>query len=151
MNLADFRTSYEELDICCLSTVFLDGDSSSQWSASSYEGKWVAGVTAGGSLNNIGTSTTLTLSWALPIYLKMEESFLLISWTFLPLPETFWMNPQYRFKVEVNRENSLPTDEITMLVSLMQKPDKRNRRLSKNLHIGFSVFEVNPTCWGWSH
>lgn len=32
-----------------------------------------------------------------------------------------------------------------MLVSLMQKPDKRNRRLVQNLHIGFSVFEVNIT------
>lgn len=32
-----------------------------------------------------------------------------------------------------------------MLVSLMQKPDKRNRRLVQNLHIGFSVFEVNLT------
>lgn len=33
--------------------------------------------------------------------------------------------------------------ERNMLVSLMQKPDKRNRALVKNLHIGFSVFEVN--------
>lgn len=30
-----------------------------------------------------------------------------------------------------------------MLVTLMQKPDKRNRALVKNLHIGFSVFQVD--------
>lgn len=29
-----------------------------------------------------------------------------------------------------------------MLVSLMQKPDKRNRRLAQNLYIGFAVFQV---------
>lgn len=144
MTLADFRRFYEDLDICCLSTEFLDGDSSCQWKASSYDGGWVAGITSGGSLNNIGTSTTLTLSWSLHIYLNMEESFLLISWTSLPLPETFWTNPQYRFKVDkVDSEDSSRTNEITMLVSLMQKPDKRNRNLVKNLHIGLSVFEVN--------
>lgn len=40
---------------------------------------------------------------------------------------------------------SSSSNEKTMLVSLMQKPDKRNRRLVQNLHIGFSVFEVKLT------
>lgn len=54
--------------------------------------------------------------------------------------ETFWTNPQYRIKV--NNDKDLEDDEKNILVSVMQKPDKRHRRLAENLHIGFSVFEL---------
>lgn len=54
------------------------------------------------------------------------------------------MNPQYRVNVDKLLSGcSSGGNQKTMLVSLMQKPDKRNRRLVQNLHIGFSVFEVN--------
>lgn len=70
---------------------------------------------------------------------------LLITWMFVLL-ESFWTNPQYRVKVDkLLSECSSSDNDKTMLVSLMQKPDKRNRRLVKNLHIGFSVFEANLT------
>ncbi|MEQ2249300.1 hypothetical protein ILYODFUR_027847, partial [Ilyodon furcidens] len=53
--------------------------------------------------------------------------------------ETFWTNPQYRIKVH-GKPDSTQTKNI--LVSLMQKPDKRNRRMVQNLYIGFTIFEV---------
>ncbi|KAJ0062710.1 hypothetical protein NL108_004333, partial [Boleophthalmus pectinirostris] len=54
--------------------------------------------------------------------------------------ETFWTNPQYHVKVD--KDKNLKGDEKNILVSLMQVPDKRNRRRVQNFHIGFSVFEV---------
>lgn len=62
---------------------------------------------------------------------------------FIYLADSFWTNPQYRVRVVDN--NSEKTGEKNMLLSLMQKPDKRNRRLVQNLHIGFTVFEVSVT------
>ncbi|XP_008300900.1 calpain-A-like [Stegastes partitus] len=110
MTLQDFRKFYSDLDICCLCPDFLDGSSSCHWKTSFYEGRWVAGTTAGGCMNN---------------------------------RDSFWTNPQYRVKIDkLSSECSESQGEKNMLVSLMQKPDKRNRRLVQNLHIGFSVFEV---------
>ncbi|XP_035530438.1 calpain-1 catalytic subunit-like [Morone saxatilis] len=110
MTLEDFCRFYSDLDICCLCPDFLDGSTSCHWKTSFYEGRWVAGTTAGGCMNNL---------------------------------ESFWTNPQYRVKIEkLLSDCSAEQGEKNMLVSLMQKPDKRNRRLVKNLHIGFSVFEV---------
>ncbi|XP_021168830.1 calpain-1 catalytic subunit isoform X1 [Fundulus heteroclitus] len=54
--------------------------------------------------------------------------------------ETFWTNPQYRIKV-YGKPNS--SQSKNTLVSLMQKPDKRNRRMVKNLFIGFTIYEVS--------
>ncbi|KAF6717942.1 Calpain-1 catalytic subunit [Oryzias melastigma] len=54
--------------------------------------------------------------------------------------ETFWTNPQFR--VQISGEYSEKADDKNTLVSLMQKPDKRKRHLVKNLHVGFSIFEV---------
>ncbi|XP_039993790.1 calpain-1 catalytic subunit-like [Xiphias gladius] len=110
MTLQDFCKFYIDLDICCLCPDFLDGSSTCHWKTSFYEGRWVAGTTAGGCMNN---------------------------------RESFWTNPQYRVRIEkLSSECSQEQAGKNMLVSLMQKPDKRNRRLVQNLHIGFVVFEV---------
>uniref|UniRef100_A0A3B4ULQ0 Calpain-1 catalytic subunit-like n=1 Tax=Seriola dumerili TaxID=41447 RepID=A0A3B4ULQ0_SERDU len=106
MTMEDFCKFYTDLDICCTSPDFLDGNSSSRWNTSTYEGRWVAGTTAGGCMNN---------------------------------RDSFWTNPQYRVKID--GPYSEKDGGKNMLVSLMQKPDKRNRRLVQNVHIGFSVFE----------
>ncbi|KAM9709050.1 calpain-9-like isoform 2-T2 [Menidia menidia] len=50
--------------------------------------------------------------------------------------DSFWTNPQFRVNV------SGECLETNTLVSLMQKHDKRNRRLVQNLHIGFCVFQI---------
>ncbi|XP_075879553.1 calpain-1 catalytic subunit-like isoform X1 [Nelusetta ayraudi] len=111
MTLEDFCRFYSDLDICCLCPDFLDGSSSCHWKTSYHEGRWVAGTTAGGCMNNL---------------------------------ESFGNNPQYRVKIDaMSSECASEQNEKNMLVSLMQKPDKRNRRLVQNLHIGFSVFEVS--------
>ncbi|XP_069544253.1 calpain-1 catalytic subunit-like [Brachyistius frenatus] len=107
MTLEDFCKFYTDLDICGLSPDFLDGNSVCQWRTSMTEGRWVAGTTAGGCMNN---------------------------------RDSFWTNPQYR--IQVSGELSEYSGQKNLLVSLMQKPDKRNRRLVQSLHIGFSVFEV---------
>ncbi|KAF3844460.1 hypothetical protein F7725_007623 [Dissostichus mawsoni] len=88
MTLEDFCRFYSDLDICCPSPDFLDGNTSCHWKTSRYEGRW------------------------------------------------------YRVKIEeVLSECSGKQGEKNMLLSLMQKPDKRNRRLVQNLSIGFYVFE----------
>ncbi|XP_019749408.1 calpain-1 catalytic subunit-like [Hippocampus comes] len=111
MSLGEFCRFYSDLDICCMCPDFLDGNSSCHWKTSYYEGRWLAGKTAGGCLNN--------------------------------REQNFWTNPQYRVRVgQLHSECASKRGEKNMLVSLMQKPDKRNRALVKNLHIGFSVFEV---------
>uniref|UniRef100_A0A3Q3W3T0 Calpain catalytic domain-containing protein n=1 Tax=Mola mola TaxID=94237 RepID=A0A3Q3W3T0_MOLML len=107
MTLEDFCKFYVDLDICCLCPNFLDGQSSCHWKKTSYEGKWVSGITAGGCINN---------------------------------KDSFWTNPQYRFKIDHGYSETV--GEKNMLLSLMQKPHKRNRHLFQNLHIGFAVFEV---------
>uniref|UniRef100_A0A8C5DNK6 Calpain-1 catalytic subunit-like n=1 Tax=Gouania willdenowi TaxID=441366 RepID=A0A8C5DNK6_GOUWI len=111
LTLEDFLRFYSDLDICCLCPDFLDGGNSCHWKTSYYEGRWIAGTTAGGCINN---------------------------------PDSFWCNPQYRVKVEdLVGECAKTSGENNMLLSLMQKPDKRNRRLVKNLFIGFSIFKVS--------
>ncbi|RVE67655.1 hypothetical protein OJAV_G00104950 [Oryzias javanicus] len=110
MTLKDFCKYYSDLDICSSNPDFLEEGSACKWKTSFYEGRWVAGTTAGGCMNNL---------------------------------ESFWTNPQYRVQVEkLNSKCAEKQGEKNMLVSLMQKPDKRNRRLVQNLHIGFSIFEV---------
>uniref|UniRef100_A0A8C5DNR6 Calpain-8-like n=1 Tax=Gouania willdenowi TaxID=441366 RepID=A0A8C5DNR6_GOUWI len=106
LTLEDFCKFFTDLDICGLSPDFLGGNSSHPWETSTYEGRWVAGTTAGGCLNN---------------------------------KDTFWTNPQYRIKI--CGECSEDVCQNNVMVSLMQKPDKRNRRLVQNLHIGFSIYE----------
>lgn len=114
--LEDFCKFYSEMDICCLCPDFLDGSSTCHWKKSFYEGRWVAGTTAGGCMNN---------------------------------RDTFWTNPQYRVKIDQLFEKCAQSQgENNMLVSLMQKPDKRNRRLVQSLHIGFMIFEVPDTYKG---
>lgn len=57
MTLEDFCKFYSDLDICCLCPDFLDGSSSCHWKSSFHEGRWVAGITAGGCMNNPGTTS----------------------------------------------------------------------------------------------
>lgn len=141
MNLKDFCRFYSDLDICCLCPDFLDGSSSCHWKSFRYDGRWVAGISAGGCLNNIGTPPSLPRIYRNRKILAAHGHVSFLS-------ESFWVNPQYRVKVDKLLGGcSSSSGEKTMLVSLMQKPDKRNRRLVQNLYIGFTVFEVNgETC-----
>uniref|UniRef100_I3JNG1 Calpain catalytic domain-containing protein n=1 Tax=Oreochromis niloticus TaxID=8128 RepID=I3JNG1_ORENI len=102
----DFCKFYTDIDICGLSPDFLNESDSSQWKTSVYDGRWVAGTTAGGCLN---------------------------------YRDSFWTNPQCRFKICGGYSEK--DGDKNIMVSLMQKPEKRNRHLVQNLHIGFFIFE----------
>ncbi|XP_074552861.1 calpain-1 catalytic subunit-like [Halichoeres trimaculatus] len=118
MTLEDFVKFYTDLDICSKCPDFLDGSPSDHWKTSVYDGRWVAGTTAGGCLDNT---------------------------------ESYWMNPQYRVKVgESPSDYSASQGDKNTLVSLMQKPDKRNRRLINSLFIGFSVYEITEEYETWT-
>ncbi|XP_050989872.1 calpain-1 catalytic subunit [Labeo rohita] len=56
--------------------------------------------------------------------------------------DSFSRNPQFRVTLKETVED--PRDEScpNLLVSLIQKSHKRNRHLSTNFHIGFSIYEV---------
>ncbi|PWA16370.1 hypothetical protein CCH79_00004318 [Gambusia affinis] len=133
MSLQDFCGFYSDLDICSSSPDFIDGSPSHHWKSSSHEGRWVAGISAGGCMNNFGTKKKFKLKRKQHRPGPTLDRFNLLS------DETFWTNPQYR--VEVGGSDN--RGEKNMLVSLMQKPDKRNRGLVQNLFIGFLVFEVS--------
>lgn len=48
MSMEDFCKSFCQLDICNYSAAFLDGSCESHWNTSVYDGRWLAGSTAGG-------------------------------------------------------------------------------------------------------
>ncbi|XP_077477947.1 calpain-1 catalytic subunit isoform X1 [Stigmatopora argus] len=69
MSLDDFCRFFNDLDICCVCPEFLDGETSCHWKASVYEGRWLAGKTAGGCINNLGESF-----WTNPQYrVKIDQ------------------------------------------------------------------------------
>uniref|UniRef100_A0A3P9BL62 Calpain-1 catalytic subunit-like n=1 Tax=Maylandia zebra TaxID=106582 RepID=A0A3P9BL62_9CICH len=103
MTFEDFCKFYADIDICGLSPDFFNESDSSQWTTSVYEGRWVAGTTAGGCLNYRGIKS----------HCKCVETL-----------NTYSIN-----------------GDKNIMVSLMQKPEKRNRHLAQNLHIGFFIFE----------
>ncbi|KAJ8341773.1 hypothetical protein SKAU_G00340640 [Synaphobranchus kaupii] len=116
MSMEAWCQHYASVDICCLCPDFLDNTSSCHWASSFYDGRWVAGTTAGGCMNH---------------------------------KDTFWINPQFRFKLQrLDEHCESLLGPNNMLVSLMQKPDKRNRRLVSSLHIGFSIFQVGKLLQG---
>ncbi|XP_026790317.3 calpain-1 catalytic subunit isoform X2 [Pangasianodon hypophthalmus] len=113
MSMEDFCKCFCQLDICNYSPAFLDGSPESHWILSMYDGRWLAGSTAGGCMD---------------------------------CENTFWTNPRFPVKItDINRAcEPIPKTAPNILVSLMQKPDKRNRRLTRKLHLGFSIFKRTP-------
>ncbi|CAM4643781.1 unnamed protein product [Leuciscus chuanchicus] len=58
--------------------------------------------------------------------------------------DSFWMNPQFRVRIEeLDKECSGQCPE-NILVSLMQNHEKRNRSEVSNFAIGFDVFAIPP-------
>ncbi|XP_050924163.1 calpain-1 catalytic subunit [Lates calcarifer] len=52
MELEDFCHYFLMMFICCENPNFLDGDTDTQWKCQIYDGKWVAGRSAGGNVNS---------------------------------------------------------------------------------------------------
>ncbi|XP_048047709.1 calpain-1 catalytic subunit [Megalobrama amblycephala] len=57
--------------------------------------------------------------------------------------DTFCTNPQFWLKIN-EMDKACEQGQSNVLVSLIQKPDKRNRRLAAHHGIGFCVFAVPP-------
>ncbi|KAK9960081.1 hypothetical protein ABG768_010157 [Culter alburnus] len=55
MSMEDFTKNFVIMDICCLCPDFLDRSSGCHWKSQRNFGKWIAGTTAGGSMDNKGT------------------------------------------------------------------------------------------------
>lgn len=55
MELEDFCYYFQQLFICCENPSFIDSDVDCLWKYQIYEGSWVAGKSAGGSLNDCGS------------------------------------------------------------------------------------------------
>uniref|UniRef100_A0A8C5DQR3 Calpain-1 catalytic subunit-like n=1 Tax=Gouania willdenowi TaxID=441366 RepID=A0A8C5DQR3_GOUWI len=56
--------------------------------------------------------------------------------------DSFWTNPQY--PIEIRAEQFDSNCEKNLLVSLLQKHDKRNRHQVQNHYIGLYIFEYQP-------
>uniref|UniRef100_A0A673KH36 Calpain-1 catalytic subunit-like n=1 Tax=Sinocyclocheilus rhinocerous TaxID=307959 RepID=A0A673KH36_9TELE len=111
MSMKDFTRNFESLDICCLCPDFLDRSSGCHWKSQLNFGQWIAGTTAGGSMDNMETF------WKNPQFrVRIEE-----------------LSEDCRPTHEEGAEN--------ILVSLMQNHEKRNRSSQNNFMIGFYVFK----------
>jgi calpain len=55
MSYKDFLKYFDQLEICNLNPDSLDGDNNFKWEVATFPGAWIAGDTAGGCRNNIGT------------------------------------------------------------------------------------------------
>ncbi|KAF7648534.1 hypothetical protein LDENG_00155680 [Lucifuga dentata] len=106
MELEDFCYYFNMVSICCENPNFIDGDISCQWKCMIYDGKWVAGRSAGGSASN----------------------------------DTFWMNPQYRIKVD--KINTDEKEDKNILLSLMQKPHQHYRNDMRFHAIGLTMYKT---------
>ncbi|XP_052010265.1 calpain-1 catalytic subunit isoform X2 [Xyrauchen texanus] len=68
MSMKDFTRAFENLDICCLSSDFLNDDTPCDWTSKYHYGSWVIGSTAGGSMKYKETFCTNPQFW-----LKINE------------------------------------------------------------------------------
>uniref|UniRef100_A0A6I8QR47 Calpain 8 gene 1 n=1 Tax=Xenopus tropicalis TaxID=8364 RepID=A0A6I8QR47_XENTR len=113
MAFSDFLREYSRLEICNLSPDTLTSTEQHKWNITLYNGSWARGSTAGGC----------------PKY-----------------PETFWTNPQFRIKLDTPDWGHKGSDNepcCTVIVGLMQKNRRRNRKMGEDLlSIGFSIFRI---------
>ncbi|XP_022594433.1 calpain-A-like [Seriola dumerili] len=73
MELEDFCHYFNMVSICCENPNFLDGDLTCQWKCMIYDGSWVAGRTAGGSLSNSTFATNPQYRIQVTIINKQEK------------------------------------------------------------------------------
>ncbi|XP_034054520.1 calpain-1 catalytic subunit-like [Gymnodraco acuticeps] len=73
MDLEDFCRHFSMLFICCENPNFIDGDVNCQWQSQTYDGKWTAGRSAGGSLSNRSFETNPQYRMKVNIIDKSEK------------------------------------------------------------------------------
>uniref|UniRef100_A0A6J0T4I7 Calpain-8 n=1 Tax=Pogona vitticeps TaxID=103695 RepID=A0A6J0T4I7_9SAUR len=113
MSFSDFQKQFTRLDICNLTPDTLTSDHLHKWSMTLFNGNWRRGSTAGGCQN---------------------------------YPATYWTNPQFKIRLDEpddSHEGSVSEPCCTVLVGLMQKNRRREKRMGEGLlSIGYSMYQV---------
>ncbi|XP_063160124.1 calpain-8-like [Candoia aspera] len=113
MSFSDFQKQFTRLEICNLSPDTLTCNHIHKWNMTLFSGNWQRGSTAGGCQN---------------------------------YPATYWTNPQFKIKLEEpddDQEGSASEPCCTVLVGLMQKNRRRQKRMGEGLlSIGYSLYQV---------
>ncbi|KAJ1074396.1 hypothetical protein K5549_001091 [Capra hircus] len=113
MSFSDFLRQFSRLEICNLSLDSLSSEEVHKWSLVLFNGRWTRGSTAGGCQN---------------------------------YPATYWTNPQFKIhldEVDDQQEESVSEPCCTVLLGLMQKNRRRQKRMGQGmLSIGYAVYKV---------
>ncbi|XP_077138326.1 calpain-8-like [Ranitomeya variabilis] len=113
MAYTDWVVQYSRLEICNLTPDTLTGNDQQKWNITLFNGSWIRGSTAGGCQN---------------------------------YPATFWTNPQFHIKLEEpddDHDGASHEPCCTVIVGLMQKNRRRQRKLGEDLlSIGYALYRV---------
>ncbi|GAB1285816.1 Calpain-8 [Apodemus speciosus] len=112
MSFSDFLKQFSRLEICNLSPDSLSSEEIHKWNLVLFNGRWTRGSTAGGCQN---------------------------------YPATYWTNPQFKIhldEVDEDQEEGSSEPCCTVLLGLMQKNRRRQRRIGQDmLSIGYAVYQ----------
>uniref|UniRef100_A0A8C0ZFE9 Calpain 8 n=1 Tax=Cyanistes caeruleus TaxID=156563 RepID=A0A8C0ZFE9_CYACU len=113
MAFSDFQRQFSRLEICNLTPDTLTSNKVNKWDLTLFNGQWRRGSSAGGCQN---------------------------------YQATYWTNPQFRIRLDEpddDHEGSLNEPCCTILVGLMQKNRRRQKRMGESLlSIGYSLYKV---------
>ncbi|NWI39238.1 CAN8 protein, partial [Picathartes gymnocephalus] len=113
MAFLDFQRQFSRLEICNLTPDTLTSNKVNKWDLTLFNGQWRRGSTAGGCQN---------------------------------YQATYWTNPQFKIQLDepdYDHEGSLNEPCCTILVGLMQKNRRRQKRVGEGLlSIGYSLYQV---------
>uniref|UniRef100_G1KBL7 Calpain 8 n=1 Tax=Anolis carolinensis TaxID=28377 RepID=G1KBL7_ANOCA len=113
MSLADFQRQFTRLEICNLTPDTLTSNHLHKWGMTLFNGHWRRGSTAGGCQN---------------------------------YPATYWTNPQFKISLDEpddDHEGSASEPSCTVLIGLMQKNRRRQKRMGEALlSIGYSIYQL---------
>uniref|UniRef100_A0A8C5KXH3 calpain-2 n=1 Tax=Jaculus jaculus TaxID=51337 RepID=A0A8C5KXH3_JACJA len=113
MSFSDFLKQFSRLEICNLSPDSLSSEEMHKWNLVLFNGRWTRGSTAGGCQN---------------------------------YPATYWTNPQFKIhltEVDEDQEEGSGEPRCTVVLGLMQKNRRRQRRIGQGLlSIGYAVYQL---------
>ncbi|NXX25078.1 CAN8 protein, partial [Nicator chloris] len=113
MAFSDFQKQFSRLEICNLTPDTLTSNKVNKWDLTLFNGQWRRGSSAGGCQN---------------------------------YQATYWTNPQFKIRLDEpddDHEGSLDEPCCTILVGLMQKNRRRQKRMGEGLlSIGYSLYQV---------
>ncbi|XP_060610185.2 calpain-8-like [Anolis sagrei] len=113
MSFSDFQRQFTRLEICNLTPDTLTSNHLHKWGMTLFNGSWRRGSTAGGCQN---------------------------------YPATYWTNPQFKIRLDElddDHEGSASEPSCTVLLGLMQKNRRRQKRMGEALlSIGYSLYKL---------